>query len=168
VFFVDICFSSILSYDREDGVQTIREHNVIKTVVNYFGGRFYLDFIPIIPLQRLEMINKRNMLFYLVKLMRLNKGFDILHVPTLMSKIKIIYKERSVKRIEEDPRIGNDKMNDNNKIQEVLLINYGIKITKMVIVILNFSYLLGMFWYIMCKLVEDFGGDDYLEESHRI
>ena len=45
---------------------------------------------------------------------------------------------------------------DHNKIEEILNISYLLKITKLIIVILNFSYLLAMFWYILCRLAEDY------------
>lgn len=54
-----------------------------------------------------------------------------------------------------------DKINDNNGVEDLLLIGFVIKTTKLVIIILNFSYLFGMFWYIMIKLVEDLGGWNY-------
>lgn len=38
--------------------------------------------------------------------------------------------------------------------------NYLLKIGKLVIIILNFSYLFGMFWYIMVRLAEDIGHFD--------
>lgn len=109
----------------------------------------------------MELPNKRNQLFYLIKLMRLSKGFAILDVPNLMVKIKNIYKEKSIKMIAKDPIKAEDISADHNNIVDQLLIGYAIKIAKLIIVILNFSYLLGCFWYIMIKLVEDYGGYDY-------
>lgn len=67
--------------------------------------------------------------------------------------------------MESDPKIKNDTLVDHNKIQDLLIIYYVLKITKLVIIILNFSYLFGMFWYIMIKLVEDFGGCSYKLET---
>lgn len=55
-------------------------------------------------------------------------------------------------------KIRNDKEHDHNKIEQLLLINYFLKITKLVIIILNFSYLFGMFWYIMVTFTKDIGG----------
>ena len=107
------------------------------------------------------MSRNRNMLFMLVKLSRLMKGFDILNVPRIMVKIKGFYIESSKNKIKKDKKVGDDIINDHNKIQDLLLISYTLKITKLVIIILNFSYLFGMFWYIMIKLVEDTGGYYY-------
>lgn len=54
--------------------------------------------------------------------------------------------------------MANDILNDHTKIQDMLLIYYSLKITKLIIIILNFSYLFGMFWLILVKLVEDYSG----------
>ena len=97
----------------------------------------------------------RGALFYLIKLIRLYKGFKIFDIPRLMKIIKIGYKERSQKMIETDKQMAEDQILDHNKIEEILNIGYLLKITKLIIIILNLSYLLSMFWYIMCKLVED-------------
>jgi len=99
--------------------------------------------------------------------MRISKGFTILDVPTLMDKIKIIYKARAIDLIKNDPIISEDTSCDHNKIEQVLLISYILKIVKLVIIILNFSYLLAMFWYIMCKLVEDFDNANYKLEKYQ-
>jgi potassium voltage-gated channel Eag-related subfamily H protein 8 len=50
---------------------------------------------------------------------------------------------------------------DKNKIELLLITSYVLKITKLVIIILNFSYILAMLWYIMCTLKEDSDGVDY-------
>jgi len=44
---------------------------------------------------------------------------------------------------------------DLNKIMEVINISYFLKIVKLVIIILNFSYLLGIMWVVKCKFMED-------------
>jgi hypothetical protein len=137
-----------------------------KTSVKYLKTSFAIDFIPVIPLQNLSMINNRNCLFYLIKCVRLIKGFKILNEQEIMGKIKLIYKKNLLIKMEKNPLVKHDKLRDHNKVEEQLLIYFSIKITKLVIIILNFSYMFGMFWYIMCKLVEDMGGWDYDNPDH--
>ena len=78
-----------------------------------------------------------------------------------MKKIKEIYKNYSIKVITTNETKANDTSLDHNKVQQQLQIYYGLKITKIVIVITNVSYLLGMFWYIMIILIEDLSEEDY-------
>jgi len=161
VFCIDIVINSMLSYERQDTASETIENNIVKTLTHYLTTNFYKDLIPVIPFQNIELENNRNQLFLLIKLMRLFKGFRILDEHVIMGKVKNIYKERAKKLIETEPKVANDTLNDHNKIQDLLLIYYILKITKLVIIILNFSYLFGMFWYIMIKLVEDLKGLDY-------
>lgn len=107
-------------------------------------------------------------MFYLIKIIRLAKGFKILDEHVIMGKIKIIYREKILEKMKNDHLgvVANDKVHDHNKIQELLIIYYVLKITKLVIIILNFSYLFGMFWYIMIKFVEDVSGYDYDNPEH--
>ena len=64
--------------------------------------------------------------------------------------------EKSEELVKADPDVANDPLLDHNKIEEIIIISFGMKIFKLTIFIFNFSYLLAMFWYIMCKAVEDF------------
>ena len=58
--------------------------------------------------------------------------------------------------------IANDTNEDHNKVEDLLKISYCLKVTKLIIVLSNFSYLLAMFWFIMCKFIEDvIEGVDY-------
>jgi len=66
-----------------------------------------------------------------------------------------------MKNIAKDPIFAQDQIKDNNKIKELLNISYLLKISKLMIVISNFTFLLAMFWYIMCVLVEDLNDLDY-------
>ena len=45
---------------------------------------------------------------------------------------------------------------DFNRIDEIFLVSYSLKIFKLVLVVLNLTYLLAMFWIILCKAIEDF------------
>lgn len=116
IFLLDIIINFLLSYVKYDTQTEVIECHIVKTITNYLSTTFYKDFIPIIPLQLMELPNKRNLLFFLIKLMRLFKGFRILDVHALMKKIKAIYKERSVNLIKSDPKAGEDMLNDHNKI----------------------------------------------------
>ena len=54
----------------------------------YLSDGFLTDFIPIIPLQLVELKNNRNRLFYLIKLIRMEKGFALFDVDKIMRAIK--------------------------------------------------------------------------------
>jgi hypothetical protein len=66
--------------------------------------------------------------------------------------IKDLRKKRALKRIEEDPIFGDDKIEDHNNIENLLLINYALKTFKLVIILTGCSYFTGIIWYIFCDL----------------
>ena len=49
---------------------------------------------------------------------------------------------------------------DNNNITTLMFINYGVKIFRLSLIILNVSYFLGLFWYIICDLIKDIKAAD--------
>jgi hypothetical protein len=48
--------------------------------------------------------------------------------------------------------MAEDMVEDNNNITKMILINFSIRIIKLIIIILNISYFLGMFWLIFTDL----------------
>ena len=73
--------------------------------------------------------------------------------------MKDYWKEVILERLEDDPELNNNLDVDSNKLEEMLLLNYFLKILKLVIIILNLSYLFGVFWMCLCEAVLDFQFD---------
>lgn len=71
-----------------------------------------------------------------------------------MDMIKRKMRERTERKIKNDPNVGEDTLNDHNNIEEIMLTGYTLKTLKLVIIILNLSYFLGLVWIIFCKLTE--------------
>lgn len=61
-----------------------------------------------------------------------------------------------IKQMEENPELNEDFDTDSNKLEEMLLLNYFLKIFKLVLIIMNLSYLFGVFWIALCEAVMDF------------
>jgi len=92
VFVVDMLTHFLLSYRKEgSSTSTPPERDIMKCSLHYYKNGFLLDLIPLIPFQVIEMHRGRHNLFYLVKLMRLYKGFKIFNVPKIMELIKNLY-----------------------------------------------------------------------------
>lgn len=98
---------------------------------------------------------------------RIIKGFNIFDVPNIMEKVKAHYQEQLQNLVKEKPELANDINADNNSIEEVLQISYSLRILKLVVIILNISYLIGLMWLIMCDCMNDFvfDMDRYSEEA---
>jgi hypothetical protein len=84
----------------------------------------------------------------------------------MMDKVKQIFKKRAVNLTKTDPEHANDMELDHNHIEGILNIQYILQIIKLIISIMQISYLLAMGWMIMLKFVEDFFLDvDYTNEE---
>ena len=80
------------------------------------------------------------------------KVFD---VGAVLYRIKHIVKVRIEKRIKNDILLAEDTLNDHNKIEGLMFLSFGLKTLKLVIMIANISYFLGMFWMVFCRFFEE-------------
>ena len=54
----------------------------------------------------------------------------------------------------DNPIIAEDIINDHTGIEDMMKLTYCLKTFKLVIIIFNISYFLGMLWYIFADIVE--------------
>ena len=92
-------------------------------------------------------------------MLRINRGFDLFDVNRINTFVKGQFERKMKWIIENDPVLAEDKDQDNNRIQDILTASYGIKIFKLVVVILNITYLTGVIWLILCEMLLDFKYD---------
>ena len=55
--------------------------------------------------------------------------------------------------------MANDNTVDNNKMVQIMAISLALKTFKLIIIIMNFSYFIGMFWLTMCNTIQDINDD---------
>jgi hypothetical protein len=95
-------------------------------------------------------------MFYAIKLLRIKKGFRLFDVSKWMTSLKIKYMKNLNIIIEEDHELANNIEIDNTKIEELLWISYALKTIKLIITIMNISFMTGTFWLMLCEFVHDF------------
>ena len=71
-----------------------------------------------------------------------------------MAQVKKIYEAR-LKKVIEIPELANNIDLDQNKIMTVIIISYLFKTFKLVIIIFQVSYFIGILFYIYCKITKD-------------
>ena len=59
-----------------------------KIAKDYIADGFWIDFIPIVPIQLINLPNNRHRLFYLIKLVRILKGFALFDVDKILRMVK--------------------------------------------------------------------------------
>jgi len=82
MFFIDIVLQFLKEFKSETTNLPVRD--LEKIAWNYLENGFVTDFIAIIPLQILELKSKRENLFFLIKLIRLEKGLRLFNVTDIM------------------------------------------------------------------------------------
>jgi len=84
--------------------------------MNYINGVFVWDFIPILPLYVVELNRNRQYLFNIIKMIRIQRGFDLFDVRRINTFVKGRFEKQIQNIIENDPALAEDKDQDNNKI----------------------------------------------------
>jgi hypothetical protein len=91
-------------------------------------------------------------LFYLLKLTRFVSAMRFLDVPLIMRMIKKFSVSRMAEAIKDDKELAEDITQDNNNIEGIMKFGFFLKTFKLVIVIINTSFFMGVFWLIYCQV----------------
>lgn len=70
-----------------------------------------------------------------------------------MDCIKKIFSDRLNYIIQNDPVLANDFDKDNNNIGIILAISNILKTLRLIVLLFNFSYFIGMSWIIICTSI---------------
>ena len=73
-----------------------------------------------------------------------------------MEVINSYYQKKLDNIIENNPELAEDTNVDNNNISFLITLNSLFRILKLVIIILNISYFLGFFWFILTDLLTEY------------
>lgn len=119
----------------------------------YIRGHFLVDLLALIPFNEFFQTN-RNELFYIIKVIRIQKGTSLLSSNSIMKQVKLLFNKRLERIVKDEPDLANNCERDNNNITMILMISYFFNIFKQVVVILTLSYFMGMFWWIYCDLTQ--------------
>jgi hypothetical protein len=117
---------------------------------------FIFDFIPLIPFPYILNLQGKEVHLFVIKIMRLVNGFRIFNVYHIMQGIKKFQQNRLNKIIETDPMKAEDTISDQNKVTQMIMTKFFIRIFKLSLIIVHICYFLGLFWFIFCEIAVDF------------
>jgi len=83
--------------------------------MRYLKDNFIREAIPLIPLHLLDT-GKLGNLLYVLKLIRISRGFELLNVHRIVKHIRNFYKDYTLKLIKDDPNRLLNLALDNNKM----------------------------------------------------
>jgi len=72
-----------------------------------------------------------------------------------MDNIKDSSIEQMEERIKKNPELGEDKLHDHNRIVYNIYLGNGLATIKLVVIIFNISFFMGVFWLVFCDLSRD-------------
>jgi|TARA_B110000285_G_C15102148_1_gene605637 hypothetical protein len=98
VFVSDALLQFVVEYENSFSRKTIRDP--YKIAINYFKGRFLFDAVTIIPFAKLFTNMPLNRLFYVVKCLRLQKGFYLLDTAKFKQTVRGYYQTQRNKYIQ--------------------------------------------------------------------
>lgn len=71
-----------------------------------------------------------------------------------MKKVKKKFSKDIEKMEKYNPQLANDPTVDNNKMVQMIFISLMLKTLKLINMIINFCYFIGMGWLIMCRVIQ--------------
>ena len=86
----------------------------------------------------------------MIKVIRLVKGIEIYDVKMMMDWLKEKNTQRVMTQIEKDPTLLQNLDLDQNNIDFLFNVRYGLKISKLFLMIINVAYFTGVIWIIFC------------------
>ena len=119
----------------------------------YLKGRFTFDLLAIIPFYSiLEGVieDKYNRLFYLIKLVRLQRAFELMSTKVFMAEVKSYYDKKLANLIKNYEDLARDQTNDRTHIGKIVSTSYVLKLLQFVLIIFCCSYFIGLLWLIFC------------------
>jgi hypothetical protein len=124
--------------------------------VRYIQSDFLYDLVPLLPFSFFldNSQYKFYRLFFCIKVLRVKTGFDSFNIGKMYTDVRDYYKDRIEIRIKNHPEIATDMINNHTDIYTQMIIGYLLKSLKLVIIIFNLSFFLGMFWLIYCEVTQ--------------
>ena len=153
IFLCGMTFNFLKEFTKDGQVTPIRDLKLIAEKY-IFHGNFFIDIIQLIPFPLLLSLKAgRESKLYIIKCTRVIDGFRLFDIKKVMAALRKFYRNRLEKIILRDPVRAIDKVSNQNKISEQIVINYCIKIIQLALIIFHLCFFLGIFWYIVTDVI---------------
>lgn len=151
IFFISMVRKAFTLTPDETG--KYRKKPLLETIADYLKGDFIKDLIPFLPITFVFLgVNKYFRYFYLLKVLRIINCLEMQFTQLGINFIKDMIKLNIENNIKSDPRVGEDIIEDHNKINQLLVVNYLAQTVQLSIAMTTLSYFFGIFWFIFTDL----------------
>ena len=85
-------------------------------------------------------------------MIRIRRAFKAFDIRAMLIHIKDFTKQRMKDKIKDDPLLAEDTITDHNNVNFLINMGNGLKIFKLVVVILNITYFVGISFMIISEV----------------
>lgn len=149
-------FDIVLTFFVEIKVGDKIEREINQITLHYFKNEFIMDFLPLLPLELLTLGEFREKHFFLLKVLRIRKGYHLMSIKGIIGEVKKYYQNKSHHLVKTNAKVAEDTLNDHNKVNQIIIIHHQLKILKLLVLVLNFSYFFSLSWLIVCHNTDEF------------
>jgi hypothetical protein len=96
----------------------------------------------------------------LIKGIRFGKGKELFNVTELMKSVKDYHKRHLIDLAENNEKLANDPTVDNNNMMMVMITSLALNTVRLILMVFNFAYFIGMGWLILCHTIDRIQHDD--------
>lgn len=90
----------------------------------------------------------------MIKGIRFGKGKELFNVTELMKSVKDIHKRHLIDLAENNEKLANDPTVDNNNMMMVMITSLALNTVRLILMVFNFAYFIGMGWLILCHTID--------------
>ena len=112
IFLIDMIVNFFLDFQTNSKTVKIITRDIREIVHRYVHGEFIWDLVPLLPLQYIEMESNLNFNFYLIKVIRLRKGFGAFSINQIVYKVKEMWQRTIEKKFNNDLQKYQDRDDD--------------------------------------------------------
>lgn len=150
VFVLGMLVKLLTDYHMPGETEPIRDLELIARKYIY-SWVFVLDLTSVIPFSQLLPVSHSE-LFYIIKIYRMIFVLKYFSLGIIFKAIKDRMLLKNLEKVRRDPVYAEDTFNDNNQIELLKYIYYFIKIFRLITIILNICFFIGMSRVILCKI----------------
>ena len=148
IFFTISMYTKFVTDYIPDG-ETVPERHLKTIALRYLHSQdFLIDLVALFPMT----LFIESKFWFAFKTIRIINGIKIFNIRTIVANIKARSTKKRELLIKHDATFAEDQINNNNKIEKLVYINYTLRIIKLIVLLFNVSFFVGMYWLMFCDL----------------
>ena len=151
----------ILNFFVEKKIQTVGKHssyerNLKQIALINFRTEFLFDLVTVLPLyEMMKGLGDKSKYLLLIKAVRIKKGISAFNAQIYIKQFRLFSMARLQEMIDKNRSAALNKRKDNTLITHLVYSLQILKIVESFVWLVSLSFVLGVFWIIICELELD-------------